>query len=69
MTTSNEGEKRLIEQSKEGSIRIRTDLSPRVFLLPAVGAATGLSVGESLFSFLFLRKREEGNEFRRLTEN
>jgi hypothetical protein len=47
MTTTNDGDTPTVERTGDGVIRINTDLNPRLILLPAVGATTGLSVGNA----------------------
>lgn len=48
MTATDDGDTPTIEPAKKDVIRIKTDLNPRMILLPAVGAATGLFVGQLL---------------------
>jgi hypothetical protein len=47
MTTTNDGDTPTVERTEDGVIRINTDLNPRLILLPAVGATTGLAVGNA----------------------
>jgi hypothetical protein len=40
----------VIETPKDEIVRINTNVDPRMFLLPAIGATTGLALGTSRFS-------------------